>query len=367
MERKKPEDLEEKGGASSGKGGKLGGLTVYIIGGIISLVLIILCSNFIGVTTKIYNKNNTSIDGEINSINALIKTMQTSIDGVPASVNSAVTTAVSSLNSQISTFTSSVNTLQGDETANTSSITTDEATLATLKTSITSMQSDIAALKTAVGNNNNTSALQASLDTLNSTVASMRTELNTDEATIKTQGTMIANLQAATTPVVTTTTTTTGVTSNNVTVSNILGNPYYSGKPIIAIPPIPVSTACPAQTFSFQVTNNGSTTITAEQVALGFTLYNTAGTGLITLPSDATVAVTSQNSGVVWSSVSTGQANVLGFENNIPTGIFAGLGEITLNAGQTQTVTLNVTVTASATNAIPACLMYIQIIPLPSK
>ena len=87
MERKKPEDLEEKGGASSGKGGKLGGLTVYIIGGIISLVLIILCSNFIGVTTKIYNKNNTSIDGEINSINALIKTMQTSIDCISKLIN----------------------------------------------------------------------------------------------------------------------------------------------------------------------------------------------------------------------------------------------------------------------------------------
>ena len=126
MERKKPEDFEEKGGASSGKGGKLGGLTVYIIGGIISLVLIILCSHFIGVTTKIYNKSNTSIDGEINSINALIKTMQTDINGVPTSVNSAVTTAVASLNTQISTFTSSVNTLQTEEQANAGSITSDD-------------------------------------------------------------------------------------------------------------------------------------------------------------------------------------------------------------------------------------------------
>ena len=80
------------------------------------------------------------------------------------------------------------------------------------------------------------------------------------------------------------------------------------------------------QSFSFNLTNTGTTTINAEQVALGLTLYNTAGTATVTIPSDAVVNVTTQSGSIVWSGISTGQTSVLGYENVVSSGIFAVLG-----------------------------------------
>ena len=342
MEQKKPERMSAKDmesgndNSSGGKLGKLGGIQGYIINGIITVALIILCSNFIGVTTKIYNDHNKTVDGEINTINASLKTMQTSVNAIPTSINTSVTSAVGDLKTQMSTFTSSVNTLQSSITTNSGSIKSDEDSLSSLKSQLSTMQSSISSLQTAVGNVNTSklqtdlSAAQSSITTLNTTISSLQSELAVDEAAIK---------KLQTTPT-TTTSTGGGLTANGVTVA-LAANPYY-GKPVIAyLTSIPVSTptvpSAATQQFSFSVTNNGTTNINSLQLAIGLTLYNSAGTSLATLPSDAVVTMTTLGLGTTWTNEGYVQANTIGFQNAVSTGIFAGLGNIPLAVGQTQT------------------------------
>ena len=368
--RVKPESFEgnEPSGKSGGKLGKLGDIKTYIISGVITIALIYLMSGYVGVTTKNYNKNNTAMDGEINTINAEIKVMQTDIANIPTTVNSSVATAmipvttqITAIQGNVTTLQNSVSALQSAGTTAGTNVTANQNDITTIKGQVATIQTSVTALQTALGNVN-TSTLQTSITALQTSLTALQTQLTADEAKIAADQTNITALQTTTT----TTTTSGGTTMNNVTVSSISGNPYYSGSPVLVYPNILVGTAV-TQSFSFNITNSGTAAITAEQLALGFPLYNTARTGVISLPSDAVVTVTSQGTNTAWASVSTGQVSVLGYENVIPSGIFASLGQITLAVGQTQTITLNVTVTAGTTNPIGAFIMGIQIIPLPSK
>jgi hypothetical protein len=257
------------------------GLMNYIVMVVIAVAVCIVMSNFVGITPKVYNKNNTSLDGEINSINALIKTMQTSISGMPATVSAAVKTATDSLNTQISTFTSSVDTLQSEEKSDGTNIANDEATIATLKTNLTAMQTSIDSLKTAMGTVNN-SALQASLTTLQGTVTAMQTELNTDEATIKSQGTMIANLQAVTT---TTTSTTTTPVANSVSVSVV--NPTITLTPASGF----------LNAFNLTIVNGTSKNLYGGQISFTIQLIGLASTDTL---SSALAGTPLNNSYIAW-------------------------------------------------------------------
>ena len=336
MEQKPPQraSYKDAGGLENPSGdnkkSKLsnGNLMNYIVMVIIAVAVCIVMSNFIGVTAKIYNKNNTSIDGEINSINALIKTMQTSISGMPATVNTAVASAVSSLNTQISTFTSSVDTLQSEEKADGTNITNDEATITTLKNSLTAMQTSIDSLKTAMGNVND-SALQASLTTLQGTVASMQTELNTDEATIKSQGTMIASLQTGGT---TTTTTTT---------------PVNTGVYVLATPPQLTLTGSGTPkifTNTFNLTVYNTTNKTISGGVIGFTLTLQAG-----LPSGETVATDLPITALVINPNQLTLRSGVTFSGNQATFTGDYSGYLVTNSSQTLTITVSFTSAYSGT------------------
>jgi hypothetical protein len=124
------------------------------------------------------------------------------------------------------------------------------------------------------------------------------------------------------------------------------------------------------QYFTFQLTNNGKTAINNQQLAIGLSIYNVAGTAPYSLPPDTTansIMLSSVGLGTTWTNQGYVQPNVIGYENTVTSGVFSVLGQITLVAGQTVTINMSVTATAGGTNTIQPFLMYIQVIPIPSS
>lgn len=308
-----------------------------------------------------------TVQGDITSLQSSVSSLQNTINALNGTVSSAVSSAIAPITTSLSSDQSSLATLQSQvSTLSSSSVTTGQ--LSSISSSLTSMQNAIASLQSSVN------TLQTSVTTDEANIKSAQASISTDES----------NIKALQTP--TTTTTTTASTSSSPNTQNgvtaiVANNPYY-GKPVLVftnssgsttVPAIPMSTTSPAvtnsQTQSFQVTltNDLTTTITSEQLAVGLSIYNLSGTTLEALPSDATVTMASQGIGTAWTNEGYVESDVIGFENTAPSGIFASLGQITMNAGQSVTLTLNVTVTAGTTNNIYPFLMYVQVIPLPSS
>jgi hypothetical protein len=200
--RVKPENFgnDEPSGGNN-KLGKLGDIKTYIISGVITIVLIYLMSGYVGVTTKNYNKNNTAMDGEINTINAEIKVMQTDIANIPTTVNSSVATAMIPVTTQITTIQGNVTTLQNSTSAlqtaegtDGANITASQTAITKFQTQLTAIQATVSSLQTALGNVN-TSTLQTSITGLQTSLTTLQTELTADEALIKADEANIISLQ----------------------------------------------------------------------------------------------------------------------------------------------------------------------------
>ena len=318
---------------------------------LVFVVLVLLVSLVLSGCTTDYSVQIEDMNKQITSANNQVTALKLQVDALP------VASLVSALSARVGTTeTSLADIKQQVTTLNNSGITSVQSKINDITNQLAILTKNIASLQADV---------KAIVDTGMVSKADFAV-LQTQVATLKTQ-------VAALVPVVPTTVV--GGTSQNGMTVSITGNPYFQNKSIFPFPDMPVSvvavppalsvTNATMQQITFQVTNVSKTAISSVQLAIGLTLYSGDGTLIFTLPSDASVSLSSSlGYGILWKSVATGQSNMLGFQTNVSAGVFAN--SISLAVGETKQFTVNVTVTAGKVNAISSFLMSVQVIPLPS-
>ena len=381
----KPRDVTptfDVGGSKPKKGGGVGGLQLYASIAIIALIICFITNAVMGVSASKFNSDISSLNNQISTLNTSVKNLQTSVSSITTGQTTDeanLQTAINNTASQFTAINAQITTLQGDFEGlpNMSQYAT-TAQLDTITSAVSAAQNTLTSLQSAVQNAPSSSqltALQNSITSLQSSITADEAKITTDEANIKTLQTTVATIQTTTTtttPV--TTTTSSGSTTQNGVTAIVANNPYY-GKPVLVFTNAAGSATTPAittgnsQTQSFQLTltNNSGVAINSQLLAIGLSIYNSTGTSLQTLPTDAQVTMASAGIGTTWTNEGYVESDVIGFENTAPSGIFASLGQISLGIGQSTTLTLNVTVTAGATTNILPFLMYVQVIPLASS
>jgi hypothetical protein len=340
-------------GGNKGSGRKAGGNMLYLL--MVGVLVVSMLGAYYFSSSKVSivdeTKNFAGVTQSITNIQNDLKATQANLTTV-LNKNADIQAQLSALTSSVSSAAnsaSSANTIASNALTKANEV---ASQIKSLQDANTKAQSDLVALKDSV--------------------AALNTRLTTAESTIVTQGNAIKVLQTPT--VIPTTTPTTTPSSHGVSVA-ITGNPYFQNKPILSFAALPVSVAATsttpavtnamAQPVTFQITNVGSVAISNEQLAISLSLYSSDGMTAFTLPNDAKITLGSPlGVGIIWTSVVTGQSNVLGFQTAVSSGIFSNV--ISLAVGESKTFTVNVTLTAGTTNAVNGFLIAVQVIPLPS-
>jgi len=314
-----------------------------------------LMNTLTSVTIKKFNSNGIIVGNAITAIQKSqgvdetnITALQTSI----ANVQTSIKTATDSFNADKGNY----QTLQGQVTQSNTSVTALQTNIANDESLLKTLSTSLTALQTALGNVN-ISATQADVATLKSsltadenTIKTLLAELKVDEAQMTAQESQIAALQSG---ITTTTTTTTGTTTQSGVTASIPTNLLGTQQSVTFVG-LPNNTSSPNTengTFTFTISNN--TGATANNIQLGIILQTIQGAStsnptaldLTNASYVATVSVSLNGYITTWATQSTGQAGVLAFVNNIPTGILAGLGTLSQVVGISNPYTVNINIT----------------------
>ena len=318
-------------------GGMMNQLGTFGLMAGIAIFVAFIVNAVVGVSASKFNSDISSLNNQISVLNSTLKTAQTSLSTSLSAVSGNQTNDESNLKTLTSKIDSISNQLNAipNSYATTSQVNSLNSTMSALQNTVNQLQASLQNVPSS-----------SQLTSLQNSLNSLQTQLNTDEATIKSQGVLIATLQNSTT---TTTTTTTTNSPTNVT-ATVLGN-VFSGSQLLPFSSgIPISGTA-TTSFQFTLANNTGATINNVQLAIGLETLNASSTSTITLPPDASLAITSSGSAVSWASQGYVQTGLWGFTNNAVSGIFGSIGAISQGTGTT-TYTINITVTAGATNSI---------------
>ena len=327
------EEIEAEMGTEKRKGFNIQSLAFPAI---ISLVICFAMINFIVNPTGIAKQFNAQAVLIADSATAQ-KNMQ---DAITTSQNlyKTISDKDNAINSQIASLQGSISGLKNNN-----------SDVDTLKTQVTQINTNLTALKTSVDGlpANVKSEYLALITGLQKEIDGLITSITSLSDRVK-----VLETKPTPTPTVTPTPTPTP-TTGTVSVA-VIGN-AFTGSQLIIVPGLAVGNTS-TQTLTFSINNALGKPIKDVQLAIGLQTVNPAGTNY-TLPTDAVVTLSSSGFGTMWTAQSTGYAYLLGFTNTSASGIFGSLGAINQETGTT-TYTISVTVTAGATNAIPAFNMY---------
>ena len=328
--------------------GGTGGMKQYLVPVIISFIISFLVVTFVATSP----------------LNAQLKTVNTTATSALTNANTAIANAKSaqatadSANSSAGSFQTKLDSANTD-TRN--KINTLNGQISSLQGSITAINNQLKGFATTdqvngfVTTDQLNTQVSTQIATLNTTITALKAQLVTDEATIAANQAAIKTLQNSSSG-------TGGTTATGVS-ALVVPNAWGTGQMITFGSALP-SGASGTETGSFNFTITNVTANTAKNIQLAIGLQNMLGTPtssngtLVDLTDSryaATVTISMSGNGIVstWTSQSTGVAGILGFVNNVGSGIFASLSSINQAVGTSTPYTVTVTVTTASTSTIP--------------
>jgi TolA-binding protein len=321
-------------------GGGMGGMKLYAIVAGISFVMALLVVTFMATSP----------------LTAKVNTVNTSATTALSTANTALDTAKKA-QATADSHTAAITAIQAANTDTTNKINTVNGQITSLQGSITTINNQFKGFVTTdqIKGFVTPDQLTAQLATLNTTVDALKAQSITDAASIKTLQDSVKALQNGSSG--TGGTTVTGVTAT------VIPNAWGTGQMITFGSVLPAgASGTETGSFNFAITN--ATTNTAKNIQLAIGLQNMVGTptssnGTLVDLTDpryaATVTISMSGNGIVstWTSQSTGVAGILGFVNNVGSGIFASLSSINQVVGTSAPYTVTVTVTTASTSTLP--------------
>lgn len=315
-----------------------GGLVQYIIPIGISVVIAYLMIGWLGVSKGDFTSN-------ITSMNAKVDTTVKSLSDLVTKTNSMVVPA------DFTTLQTTVKSLQSTSAVNTD-VNTIKSDVSVLKTDVSTAKNDINSLKSVPKVDTSSFASKSDVASINDKNNTQDTTIKTLQGTVDAQAKSITDLQAKVatlatpTPTPTPTPTGTGGTSTSGAITaTVVGN-AFTGTSIMTIPALAVN-GNGSGSFTIQITNSGTKTLSGIQLAVGLGIFDNTNPNApqqYTLPVSANTTLSSNgNLSIIWTAQSTGVPYVLGFVNQVNTGSFA-FGSLNVGPGTStylQTFTLS--------------------------